>query len=54
VIFLLITFVPIAVIAWGVSPVVGGIATVAALFLFFVGGDAWGGSGPYGGTRRRR
>jgi hypothetical protein len=54
VIFLLIFFAPIVVIAWGVSPAVGLAATVAAVLLLFVGGDAWGGSGPYGGNRRQR
>ena len=54
VILLVIMIVPIVVIAWGVSPAVGLIATLAALILLVVGGDAWGGSGPYGGTRPRR
>jgi hypothetical protein len=54
VILLLIFFAPIVVIAWSVSPAVGVAATVAALLLLLIGGDAWGGSGPYGGSRRGR
>ena len=52
-IFVLMMFVPIVVLAWSVSPAVGLIATTVGLILTVIGGDAWGGSGPYPRSRRR-
>ena len=50
-IFLLIFFGPIVVLAWTASPAVGVVASGAFLVLAVIGSDTWSGSGSY---RRRR